>query len=118
MTTPLLTQVARSVKGVAGAVGVLVDVELLRRSTTRSTVTGERGFEPPVSAQAQIMGPSLRKVGSDRSLATGRFDVQLFDQYVEAGDKIRWDDEDHLVREVMGVMASDGHPYITMATTD
>ena len=94
-----------------------MDVELLRRSDTRSSVTGERGFKSPVAARAKITGMALLEIGKDRSVETGRFQIELFDELVEVGDKIRWDGEDHLVREVRGVMVAGGR-FMTVAVAD
>ena len=117
MTASVLTQVARAARSVNAALGVLTDVELLRRSDTRSSVTGERGFKSPVAARAKITGMGLLEIGKDRSVQTGRFRVELFDQMVEAGDKIRWDGEEHLVLEVRGVLVAGGR-FLTVAVAD
>ena len=82
-------------------------------------MTGEREFEAAVTVEAKIQGYYRRSVDSERSLEDAKHKVQLFDIAVREGDRLRWDDTDHTVLLVTGLMKdADGSRYDTMAVTN
>ncbi len=72
-----------------------------------------------MTVKAKVQGPQLLDIGAQGSLRTGRYDVTLYGEAVEAGDRIRFGGEDHTVREVAGVLRDgSGRRYIARVTVD
>ena len=114
----LLTGVADAVEGIYDGLGIVQDVELRRRGTVRSTVTGNLNFDAPVTVRAKISGSALLKVDSDRSILIDRLAVCVFGVAASPGDKISWDGQAHVVREVRGIVGADGNTFFTIAMVD
>ena len=97
----------------------LVEIQLERRSDTRSEVTGEREFEAAVTVEAKVEGYYQRSVDSERSLEDAKHKVRLYEIAVREGDRLNWDDTDHTVLLVKGLLKdADGSRYDTMAVTN
>lgn len=104
MASPLLRSVATAAQGVAESVGVLVDVELQRRTGGRSSVTGNPAFGAWVTVKARIAGADVLAVGGDASVRRSHQMVTLYNTAVEPGDRLRWGGEVHTVRKVRGIV--------------
>ena len=108
----------RARKRAAANLGLLVDAQLTRLSTQRSTITGNLlpGVTEPV--EALIDGADIQKIGGRETLRTARHTVTLYDIMVEPGETIEWDGRRHEILEVRGIVADGATRYESVAITN
>ena len=98
---------------------LLRTVQLYRRGTTRSTVTGQRTFLAPVDVKAKIEAHDSLDVDADKSVVDAKHKVRVYGERVEVSDVLEWDGERHTVRMVDGLLKdADGARYATVVTVN
>ena len=99
-----LQDVVEAVRGVDDALELLVEVQLRRRSAVRDETTGRREFLAAVTVEAKVQGFSRRIISSENTIETAKHQVTLYGERVDTGDQLSWDDEDHTVLHVDGLV--------------